>query len=102
MDRYLDVYDVRSDDVRDSMRGFVDLVAEESEGETLTVLRALQHRYNTLRRLLLCSLLSLPATGRKIDVARWRSANNEMDNLNIVVSRMVQNLQNLMNEEERK
>lgn len=71
-DRFLEVYDVRKDDIEDARIGFVDVAQEELE--SLRSLRLYQYRIATLRRLLLCSLLSIPATGRQSDAQRWRVA----------------------------
>lgn len=71
-DRFLEVYDVRKDDIEDAKIGFVEVTQEELE--SLRSLKLYQYRLATLRRLLLCSLLSIPATGRQSDATRWRVA----------------------------
>lgn len=102
LDRYLEVYDVRIEQIHDAQHGSTHALANEVNLESLAGLRASQQRYNILRRLFLCSLLSLPASGRKEDVARWRVAIAELENLDTIISQVVQNLQDLVTQEERK
>jgi hypothetical protein len=71
-DRFLEVYDIRHDDIEDAKIGFVDVAQEELE--TVRSLKLYQYRLTTLRRVLLCSCLSLQATGRQSDSGRWRIA----------------------------
>jgi len=102
LDQYLEVYDIRAEEIHDAASSWsANASSGNSKNESLLELRALQTRYSTLRRLFLCSLLSLPATGRKIDIARWRWAINEMSSLDTLVSQIAQNLRDLMSDEER-
>ncbi|KAF1951923.1 hypothetical protein CC80DRAFT_453401 [Byssothecium circinans] len=69
LEKYLDVYDVSNPDLQEAAQGYSE--SEFQDAETLKVLRVLQYRLFTLRRVYLCSLLALEADGGKPDFARW-------------------------------
>lgn len=77
LERFLDVYDVRNEDLREAGFGYTENAEEDPEG--LKSLRLCQARYATLRRLLLCCLLSLDANGRSLNATRWRVAISQME-----------------------
>lgn len=52
--------------------------SEFEDAETLRVLRTLQYRLSTLRRVYLCSLLALEADGGAPDFARWSTVVESM------------------------
>lgn len=100
LQKFFEVYDIRTEDLEEASRGYVHL--EDSDNETLKQLRVHQYRFSTLRRMVLCSLLSLPATGRKEDGVRWRTAVKEMECLNLLMDQSAQSLSKLLDDEERK
>jgi len=97
-DRFLEVYDVRKDDIEDAKVGFVDVQQEELE--SLRSLKLYQYRLSTLRRLLLCTLLSTPATGRQADATRWRVAVAVMEYLTQLLKDSNGILKELMQDEQ--
>lgn len=96
VDRFLDVYDVRIEDVEGASLGFV----VESDGDSLKSMRIHQSRFSTLRRLFLCSLLSLRASGRRDDSSRWRGAVINMDKLGQTLGQLAEKLIKLLNDED--
>lgn len=76
LERYLDVYDVSNPDLQDAAQGYAE--SEFEDNESLKALRVLQYRLSTLRRVYLCSLLSLEADGGKPDFARWSAVVDSM------------------------
>ncbi|KAF1986218.1 hypothetical protein K402DRAFT_333136 [Aulographum hederae CBS 113979] len=76
LERYLDVYEFTSQDVQEATQGFSE--TEFEDVEALKVLRVLQYRFSTLRRLFMCLLLSLEADGGPRDLVRWRLATENM------------------------
>ena len=98
VERFLDVYEVRGEDIREALLGL-----HPTEGEDVESLRCLkmhQARYSTLRRLLLCSLLSLQATGRRADTSKWQLAARSMDSIGQLSGDLAQKFIKLLEEEE--
>lgn len=99
LERFLDVYDVHEDDLTDALSPPVTSLEEQSG--TLAELRLHQSRMSTLRRLVICTLLSIPATGRKEDATRWRSSVHEMVKLSTLLGTTSQEIVKLLHDEER-
>ena len=99
LERFLDVYNISSEDLNDAGVGYVE-PADEGELESLKFLRLNQAKYATLRRLLLCCLLSLDATGRSADAARWRTAISGMDDVALVAAYQGDSLTNVLHDED--
>lgn len=97
LERLLDVYDVREDDIAAAL--VPPATTDHEDQESLKHLRVQQARLFTLRRLLLCTLLSIPATGRKEDALRWRSAVQTMERLGAVVGKAGGELAQLLQDE---
>jgi hypothetical protein len=76
LEKYLDVYDISNPDLQEAALGYTE--AEFEDAETLKVLRMLQYRLITLRRVYLCSLLALEADGGKPDFTRWSTVVDSM------------------------
>ena len=95
-DRFLDVYDVPREAVQEVMTAQMPV---DEDVESLGALRSLTYRYSTLRRMFLCSLLSLEADGGAPDFPRWRLATNVMDHISQIAatnaSLLSQSLQDL-------
>lgn len=98
LERFLDVYDIREDDLADALLGTT--TSDEDDVETLRQLRVQQNRLSTLRRLIICTLLSIPATGRKEDALRWRIVVVEMEKLSSVLGETRQRIAKLLQDEE--
>lgn len=99
VERFLDVYDVHSDDIEEASLG--SLVQATEDIESLKGLRSLHARHGTLRRLLLCSLLSLQATGRRADAVQWTTAVAQMQAVGSVAQQSSRKLNTILNDEER-
>lgn len=72
-EKYLEVYDISIADVKDALSPNTTTVLDD-DPESLKSLRLLSYRTSVLRRVTLCSLMSLEADGGKPDIARWRLA----------------------------
>lgn len=101
LERFLDVYDVRNDDLQEAGCGYTEEM-EEEDPESLKFLRVHQSRYATLRRLLLCCLLSLEANGRGLDATRWRAAIMEIGRLATVNKNQSESMTTLLSDEDSK
>ncbi|KAI9669730.1 MAG: hypothetical protein M1831_007426 [Alyxoria varia] len=99
LERFLDVYDVRNEDLQEASLGYTEENGEENT--SLKNIRIHQARYATIRRLLLCCLLSQEATGRRSDAPRWQTVASIMDQLGTLTENLSKNLIKLLNEEER-
>ena len=100
LERFLDVYDVRNEDLQEASLGYTEGKGEENT--SLKNIRIHQARYGTIRRLLLCCLLSQEATGRRSDAPRWQTIASTMDQIGNLTKSLSENLAKLLNEEERK
>lgn len=102
LERFLEVYDVSWQDLQVAKQGFTEPAAamDDDERFSLKALRLAQFRLSVLRRLCLCSLLSLPATGRKADSSRWRTAISQMDKLAQLFSELTSQLTKALDSEE--
>ena len=100
MHRFLDVYDVQDADLQEALQGYTAGDQEDDDG-SLKHLRVHQHRYQSLRRALLCSLLAIPATGQKADALRWRTAIDVMERIGESTAASGDSLKTLLAEDER-
>ncbi|CAI6332133.1 unnamed protein product [Periconia digitata] len=98
LEKYLDVYDVSNPDLQDAAQGYSE--AEFEDAETLKVLRVLQYRLFTLRRVYLCSLLALEADGGKPDFVRWRSVVDSLTTLAATTGDWSEKFNRVLGEEE--
>jgi hypothetical protein len=98
LEKYLDVYDVNNADLQEGAQGYSE--SEFEDAETLKVLRILQYRLCTLRRVYLCSLLALEADGGKPDFARWSLAVDSMMGLAAISGQYSEKLNRILGEEE--
>lgn len=78
-EKYLDIYDVSREAILDASS--TTTLSHDDDPESLMALRLLSYQYSTLRRTLLCSLLSIEADGGHTDFARWRMATEVMDSI---------------------
>ncbi|KAK8218137.1 Mysoin-binding motif of peroxisomes-domain-containing protein [Phyllosticta capitalensis] len=98
LERYLDVYDITSQDMQEAFLGYSEDEFEDSE--TLKSLRILQYRLISLRRIMLCSLLALEAEGDKSDFYRWRTAIESMKNMAEMSGTWCEKFNKILSEEE--
>lgn len=98
LEKYLDVYDVSNPDLQEAGLGYTE--AEFEDAETLKVLRVLQYRLVTLRRVFLCSLLALEADGGKPDFGRWSAVVDSMLALAAVTGEWSEKFNRVLAEEE--
>ncbi|KAF9736126.1 hypothetical protein PMIN07_011833 [Paraphaeosphaeria minitans] len=98
LERYLDVYDVSNPDLQDAAQGYTE--SEFEDNESLKALRVLQYRLSTLRRVYLCSLLSLEADGGKPDFARWAAVVDSMTVLAAATGDWTEKFNRIVAEEE--
>ncbi|KAB2572516.1 Proliferating cell nuclear antigen pcna [Lasiodiplodia theobromae] len=98
LERYLDVYDITSQDLQEAALGYSE--DEFEDGESLKALRIWQYRLVTLRRVFLCSLLALEADGDSDDFPRWRTAIDAMERLTELSGKWCEKLTRILGEEE--
>jgi Mysoin-binding motif of peroxisomes len=97
-EKYLDVYDITNPDIQEANLGFSS--TEFDDMESLKSLRIFQLRLSVLRRVFLCSLLSLEADGRKTDFPRWKTAVDAMERLASVTAEYSEKINSILLEEE--
>lgn len=90
LERFLNVYDIYDVNEYDDFEP--QLPNDSADQESLAFLRAQQHRLTSTRRLLLCCLLAIPATGTRDDATRWRSVVATMQKVNAVTATLYQEL----------
>jgi hypothetical protein len=98
LEKYLDVYDISNPDLQEAAQGYSE--SEFEDPETLKVLRTLQYRLSTLRRVYLCSLLALEADGGKPDFARWSTTVDSMLSVAAPVGACAEKVNRILGEEE--
>ncbi|KAI7165106.1 hypothetical protein KC349_g224 [Hortaea werneckii] len=72
----------------------------EDDAESLKSLRVLSYRMGVLRRVTLCSLMSLEADGGKPDFYRWRVTIEAMQTISNILAPSARRLQQILNEME--
>ena len=98
LEKYLDVYDVSNPDLQEASQGYSE--SEFEDAETLKVLRTLQYRLTTLRRVYMCSLLALQADGGKPDFSRWSAVVDSMVTLAAPTGAWSERFNRVLGEEE--
>ncbi|KAI9803973.1 MAG: hypothetical protein M1833_000254 [Piccolia ochrophora] len=98
LDKYFDIYDISTTDVQYSTTPYVETEVEEAE--LLKSLKALLHRTYMVRKIFLCCLLALEATGGKPDFARWGTAVHCIENASAVVEDGAEKIRRILSEEE--
>ena len=97
VERFLDVYEVPSADIKDALLGLDS--TDVKDAESLRSLKNDQARYSTLRRLLLCSLLSLQATGGRSDASKWQLATTVLQRIACTTGDLSQRFIKLLDDE---
>jgi len=98
LEKYYDIYDISEIDVSEAMLGYTE--GEFEDPESLRVLKILAARFHITRKIFLCCLMALDATGGKTDVPRWKVAVDEIQSLTVVTNDAEERLHNILSEEE--
>jgi hypothetical protein len=98
LEKYLDIYEISDFDISDAGRGFNE--DEFDDVESLRTLKIVACRFHTVRRLFLCILLALDATGESQDLLRWTTAVEALRKLNGCTKEAYNKLSNILSEEE--
>jgi len=98
LEKYLDVYEIGPQDVQEAMTGFQS--DEFDDTESLKALRMWQYRLSVLRKVFLCSLLSLEADGGRPDFSRWKTAVSYMERVATVAGECAEKINLILQEEE--
>lgn len=98
LEKYLDVYEIGPQDVQEATIGFQS--DEFDDTESLKALRMWQYRFSVLRKVFLCSLLSLEADGGRADFGRWKTAVSHMERVATVAGECAEKLNLILQEEE--
>jgi hypothetical protein len=106
LEKYLDIYEISDFDISDANnRSFspVDSGHEASSPEDAESLRALKiatSRLHTVRKVFLCSLLALDASGESNDLLRWTAAVEALRSLNQSTRDAYVRLRDILSQEE--
>ena len=95
LEKYFEVYDVNAQDASEAS-GDDALSVLEDDAESLKSLRLLSYRASVLRRVTLCSLMSLEADGGKPDFYRWRVATEVMEALGGALASFAEKLRQML------
>ncbi|KAM5383612.1 hypothetical protein ACJZ2D_001849 [Fusarium nematophilum] len=98
LEKYYDIYDITDFDMSDARSGFSD--DEFDDPESLRTLKILGARFFIVRKLFLCALLALDASGDANDLLRWTTAVESLLSLNMTTQSAHNRLQDLLGEEE--
>lgn len=100
LEKYHDIYDISELDISDAMQGFFE--KEFEDPESLRSLKIAAARFHTIRKLLLCSLLAMEATGDNGDFLRWSTVVEGLKTLNEVTIRSFERIRRILGDEESK
>lgn len=100
LEKYLDIYEISDFDISDANRGFSD--DEFDDPESLRALKIVASRFHTVRKVFLCALLALDASGENQDLLRWTTAVEALRSLNATTSTAHVKLRDILSEEESK
>ncbi|KAK5663427.1 hypothetical protein OQA88_3856 [Cercophora sp. LCS_1] len=98
LEKYHDVYDISDFDIQDALQGFQD--SEFEDPESLRVLKIGAARFHTIRKIVLCGLLALEATGDNGDFLRWSTAVEGLRTLSEVTGACYERICHILSEEE--
>lgn len=99
-EKYLEVYDIMAADVNEAKLGYSEHEFEDMD--TLKVLRILSFRLTILRRVILCSLMTIPADRATFDFDKWRSVTEVMHTLASVTGEASEKINGVLTKEDRK
>lgn len=98
LEKYLDIYEISDFDISDANRGFGE--DEFEDNESLRTLKIVTSRFHTVRKVFLCSLLALDASGESQDLMRWTTAVEALRSLNKSTKGGFARLQGILSEQE--
>ncbi|CCU76264.1 unnamed protein product [Blumeria hordei] len=98
LEKYYDIYDITENDLTEASLGYSEIEAEDQE--SVRTLKLLAARYNTLRRIFLCSLMALNADGNKNDFHVWKIALERIRDTRVATASAGARLATLLNTEE--
>lgn len=92
------MYDISDFDIQDARQGYNE--EEFEDPESLRTLKVLAARFYTARKMLLCGMLALDASGESSDLLRWTAAVEALQALNKVTKGAYKNIQDILGEEQ--
>jgi hypothetical protein len=98
LEKYLDIHEISVPDVSEAFTGAQ--ISEIDDQESLSALRSMQWRFETLRKVFICSLLALPANGNSTDVALWKTAVDIMGTVASTGGEWSEQLNDILKEDE--
>ncbi|KAH8891040.1 hypothetical protein GQ53DRAFT_649844 [Thozetella sp. PMI_491] len=98
LEKYYDIYDISDFDISDALQGFSESNFEDAE--SLRALKIAASRFHTIRKMFLCALLALEASGDHKDLERWSTAVEGLRMLNEVTKTSYERLRAILGEED--
>ncbi|CRK14888.1 hypothetical protein BN1708_011293 [Verticillium longisporum] len=98
LEKYCDIYDVSDLDISDAQHGLVE--SDPEDAESLRTLKIAASRFHTMRKMALCALLALDASGDSSDLMRWTTAVEALRALNLSTSSSFERLKTILSEQE--
>ncbi|KAF6798843.1 proliferating cell nuclear antigen [Colletotrichum sojae] len=98
LEKYYDIYDISDFDMSDAKQGYQE--NEFDDTESLRTLKILAARFHTIRKMFLCALLALDASGDSNDLLRWTTIVEAVRTLNTATQTAFERLRRLLSEEE--
>lgn len=98
LEKYYDMYDISDFDIQDARQGYTENEFEDSE--SLRTLKVLAARFYTKRKMLLCAMLALDASGERNDLLRWTAAVEALQELNKTTKAAYKNIQDILGAEQ--
>ncbi|EGX91786.1 hypothetical protein CCM_05943 [Cordyceps militaris CM01] len=98
LEKYYDMYDISDFDIQDARQGYIE--NEFEDAESLRTLKILAARLYTERKMLLCAMLALDASGESNDLLRWTAAVEALQVLNKATKAACKKIQDILGEEQ--
>ncbi|GKT75737.1 proliferating cell nuclear antigen [Colletotrichum tofieldiae] len=98
LEKYYDIYDISDFDMSDAKQGFQE--NEFEDNESLRTLKILAARFHTIRKMFLCALLALDASGDSSDLLKWTATVEAVRTLNTATQKAFESLRRLLSDEE--
>ncbi|KAJ4163867.1 hypothetical protein LMH87_005571 [Akanthomyces muscarius] len=98
LEKYYDMYDISDFDIQDARQGYNENEFEDSE--SLRTLKILAARFYTMRKMLICAMLALDASGERNDLLRWTAAVEALQELNKTTKAAYKRIQDILSEEQ--
>ncbi|TQV96794.1 proliferating cell nuclear antigen (PCNA) [Cordyceps javanica] len=98
LEKYYDMYDISDFDIQDARQGYSENEFEDSE--SLRTLKILAARFYTERKMFLCAMLALDASGESNGLLRWTAAVEALQELNKTTKAACKKIQDILSEEQ--